>query len=266
MKFFFSENVIDRKHVEVEKISSACLEMGITVHAVISSADFSARNIMIEDIAGYKVLSQNCLIVDEWKLVLKRLIDIIGSCVGCVITLALSIFIGPIIKKSSPGPIFFAQDRIGRNGRRFRIYKFRSMHVGAEEQKEKLLSKNQISGQAFKVENDPRIIQGIGTFIRKTSIDEFPQFFNVLRGEMSLVGTRPPTVDEWETYELHHRKRLAVKPGITGLWQVSGRNKIKDFEEIVRLDTKYIAEWSIWLDLSIIIKTIGVVIKGDGAM
>lgn len=164
------------------------------------------------------------------------------------------------------------------NGKRFRIYKFRSMYMDAEERKKELMEKNQVSdGMMFKMEADPRIIgckvlpdgtvkKGLGNFIRDWSIDEFPQFFNVLKGDMSLVGTRPPTLDEWERYEPHHRARLAVRPGITGLWQVSGRSKITDFEEVVKLDTKYITEWSMGLDLRILLRTVKVVFRRDGAM
>ena len=146
------------------------------------------------------------------------------------------------------------------------MIKFRSMYMDAEERKKELESKNENKDQMmFKMEKDPRVIDGIGHFIRETSIDEFPQFINVLKGDMSVVGTRTPTLDEWNKYELHHRARLAIKPGITGLWQVSGRSEIKDFEEVVRLDTEYIKNFSLWKDLSIIYKTIIVVINRKGA-
>ena len=195
-----------------------------------------------------------------------------------MITGILFLFLAPAIFITSPGPIFFTQERVGRNGKRFRIYKFRSMYMDAEERKKELLKLNQHGdGLMFKMEADPRIIgckilpdgrvkKGLGNFIRDWSLDEFPQFFNVLKGDMSLVGTRPPTLDEWERYEPHHRARLAVRPGITGLWQVSGRSKITDFEEVVRLDTKYIVDWSMALDLKILLKTVKVVIFRDGAM
>ena len=158
------------------------------------------------------------------------------------------------------------------------MYKFRSMYMDAEERKKELMKDNRIGdGKMFKLDFDPRVIgnkilpdgrkkTGIGQFIRNTSIDEFPQFFNVLKGDMSLVGTRPPTEDEWENYDLHHRARLAMKPGITGLWQVSGRSTITDFEEVVKLDTKYIQEWSMALDLRILVKTVMAVVKGEGSM
>ena len=157
------------------------------------------------------------------------------------------------------------------------MYKFRSMYMDAEERKKEYMAQNKISdGLMFKMEDDPRIIgsekkdrngrpRGIGNFIRNTSLDEFPQFWNVLKGDMSLVGTRPPTVDEWERYDLHHRVRMSVKPGITGMWQVSGRSKITDFEEVVRLDTEYIRNWSWMLDIQILLKTVAVVLKHEGA-
>ena len=170
----------------------------------------------------------------------------------------------------SPGPIFFSQVRIGKNGKKFKLYKFRSMYMDAEERKKELMSQNRVQGgMMFKIENDPRIIggaKGIGNFIRKYSIDEFPQFWNVLKGDMSLVGTRPPTVDEWEKYDLHHRARLSIKPGITGMWQVSGRSEITDFEEVVQLDRDYITDWSIGLDIRTLFKTVWVVFDKKGSM
>lgn len=187
-------------------------------------------------------------------------------------------FPAPIIRKESPGPVFFKQERVGKNGKKFQIYKFRSMYLDAEERKKELMAQNRIGdGMMFKLDWDPRIIgakilpdgthkKGIGNFIREHSLDEFPQFINVLKGEMSLVGTRPPTVDEWEKYEYHHRARLAAKPGITGMWQVSGRSNITNFEEVVRLDTKYISEWSLGLDIKILFKTFAVFFQKDGAM
>src|SRR5699024_10666589 len=172
------------------------------------------------------------------------------------IAAAAAVCVGPFIYLRSPGPIFFRQTRVGKNGKVFEIYKFRSMYLDAEERKSELMEQNEMSGLMFKLENDPRIIKGIGRFIRRTSIDELPQFWNVLKGDMSLVGTRPPTVDEWEQYELHHRIRMATKPGITGMWQVSGRSDITDYEEVVRLDTEYIENWSIGLDIKILLKTV----------
>lgn len=208
----------------------------------------------------------------------KRTLDIVGGLVGCILTGIIYIFIGPAIYISSPGPIFFSQVRIGQNGKPFKMYKFRSMYMDAEERKAELMDENKLGdGKMFKMDFDPRVIgnkvlpdgthkTGIGDFIRRTSLDEFPQFFNVLKGDMSLVGTRPPTVDEWEKYDLHHRARLATKPGITGMWQVSGRSNITDFEDVVKLDRQYIAEWNFALDIKILFKTVLVVFKRDGAM
>ena len=200
--------------------------------------------------------------------------DICGGLAGCILTGIIFLFVAPAIYIKSPGPIFLSQYRVGKNGRKFKIYKFRSMYMDAEERKKELMKQNRVSdGLMFKLENDPRVIgsekgpgKGIGNFIRKTSLDEFPQFFNVLKGDMSLVGTRPPTVDEWEKYELHHRARLAIKPGLTGMWQVSGRSEITDFEEVVKLDTKYISEWSFMLDIRILFKTVLIVLGQKGSM
>ena len=195
-----------------------------------------------------------------------------------LLTGIIFIFVPPIIYIKSPGPIFFAQERIGRNGRKFKMYKFRSMYMDAEERKKELMAQNKVSdGMMFKMDFDPRIIgnkilpdgtkkTGIGQFIRKTSIDELPQFWNILKGDMSLVGTRPPTLDEWDKYEPHHRARMSFRPGLTGLWQVSGRSNITDFEEVVKLDTQYIGEWSVKNDIRIIFHTIVGVLKNDGAM
>ena len=198
------------------------------------------------------------------KLLVKRLIDIVGAIVGIAITLVVTIFLAPILLIESPGPLFFKQKRVGRNGRFFYMYKFRSMYKDAEARKKELMDKNEMNGLMFKMTDDPRITK-VGKFIRKTSIDELPQFFNVLKGDMSLVGTRPPTVDEFKQYEGHHKRRLSMKPGITGLWQVSGRSDIEDFEEVVRLDLKYIDNWCVSEDIKILAKTVKVILFGSGA-
>jgi lipopolysaccharide/colanic/teichoic acid biosynthesis glycosyltransferase len=169
-----------------------------------------------------------------------------------------------LIKTTSAGPVFFRQVRVGKNGRRFIIYKFRSMAADAEAKKADLLDQNELSGAVFKMKNDPRITP-VGKFIRKYSLDEFPQFINVLRGEMSMVGTRPPTPDEVMEYEKWHHRRISIKPGLTGLWQVSGRNAITDFDEIVKLDLKYIDSWSIWQDMVIIFKTFLAIFNRESA-
>ena len=207
----------------------------------------------------------------SWKQALyKRAMDIAGGLIGCIITGILYLIVAPCIYIKSPGPVFFSQIRVGKNGKRFKLYKFRSMYMDAEKRKKELMAQNRVKdGMMFKLDHDPRIIggdKGIGGFIRKYSIDEFPQFWNVLKGDMSLVGTRPPTIDEWDKYELHHRVRLAIKPGITGMWQVSGRSDITDFEEVVRLDKEYITKWSLGLDVKIVMRTVGVVFGKSGAM
>lgn len=200
----------------------------------------------------------------DWKMLfVKRLMDIVGSLVGLAITVVVTIFLAPPLLIESPGPLFFAQKRVGKNGRFFKIYKFRSMYRDAEERKKELESQNEMNGLMFKMKDDPRITK-VGKFIRKTSIDELPQFFNVLKGDMSLVGTRPPTVDEFKQYETHQKRRLSAKPGITGLWQVSGRNNIKDFEDVVKLDVQYIDNWSLGMDIKILLKTIRVVFEKGG--
>lgn len=255
------------EHVDIpKKIMKDCNRMGVVTHVQLAALNELGKNQVVEEIAGYMVLSSSINIVSSWQLLVKRLMDIAGGLVGCIFTGIIYIFIAPIMKVKSPGPVFFSQVRMGKNGKPFKIYKFRSMYMDAEERKKELMEKNNIKdGLMFKMDDDPRIIKGIGHFIRKTSLDEFPQFWNILKGDMSLVGTRPPTMDEWDKYELHHRRRLAIKPGLTGMWQVSGRSEITDFDEVVELDTKYIEQWSIGLDIKILFKTVTVVFTGSGA-
>ena len=232
-------------------------------------ADLEGREQRVKKLFNTTVVNSTIKQRTFWQMFLKRAMDIAGGIVGSIITLLLALIIWPIMHKKSPGPIFYKQERIGQNGRRFYMYKFRSMVLNADALKKDLMEQNRIKdGMMFKVKNDPRIIPGIGEYIRKTSIDEFPQFFNVLLGDMSLVGTRPPTVDEWEKYELEHRIRMAIKPGITGLWQVNGRSKITDFNKVIEYDTKYINNWSLMLDVEILIKTFFVLLskREDEAM
>ena len=192
----------------------------------------------------------------------KRSVDILGSVIGLVITTTLIIPIAIAIQLDNPGPILYSQIRCGLHGKHFRIWKFRSMVVGAEQQKH--LVKNQAKGQIFKNENDPRITR-VGSFLRRTSLDELPQFWNVLKGEMSLVGTRPPTPDEVAKYEDHHHHRLQVKPGITGEWQTRGRSQVSNFEDIFRMDMDYQHKWSLLYDLNLIFLTIYVVLNRRGS-
>lgn len=192
----------------------------------------------------------------------KRSMDIIGAIVGLVITALVCIPIAIATLLSDRDPLFYSQIRCGLNGKTFRIWKFRSMVVNAD--KLKHLVKNEASGHIFKCTHDPRITP-VGRILRQTSLDELPQFWNVLKGEMSLVGTRPPTLDEVQQYQPHHWERLQVKPGITGQWQANGRSTIKDFEKIVSMDIEYQRNWSPVYDLMLIFKTILVVVKKSGA-
>ena len=265
---YLRENVVDEVFLYFpdasamrEQIVEACNEMGITCHLRIGERKKSSHRAIIENVGDYMVITSSISFADPRQLMLKRGMDILGGIVGIILTALITVIFAPIIYIQSPGPIFFSQERVGRNGRKFKIYKFRSMYPDAEERKKELMAQNKMQGLMFKMDNDPRIIP-IGHFMRKTSLDEFPQFFNVLKGDMSLVGTRPPTVDEYEQYEQHHKARLAAKPGLTGMWQVSGRSDIVDFEEVVELDKKYITGWNIGLDFKILFQTVKIVITG----
>ncbi|AMC94026.1 hypothetical protein AOC36_08510 [Erysipelothrix larvae] len=249
----------------IETMVNEIWTMGVVVNLGVDLLSFySGYPTQVNHIGDYPVLSFSETVPSEESLFIKRGIDIVGGLVGSTITLLVAIILGPIIKLESPGPIFFKQKRVGLNGRYFYIYKFRSMGVNAEQQKKELLKDNEVEGHMFKMTNDPRVTR-VGKFIRATSIDELPQFFNVVKGEMSLVGTRPPTVDEFKHYSSHHKRRLSMKPGITGMWQVSGRSNITDFEEVVRLDTEYIDNFTLILDFKILFKTVIVVFAKIGS-
>ncbi len=250
--------------IHLEEIVLELQNMGITVDISINTFGLKIREKVIRETSGYHVLTFSSKLFNESQMVIKRMVDILGGIVGCVITVIITVIIAPMIILESPGPIFFTQIRIGKNGRRFKLYKFRSMYIDAEQQKQELMGLNEMNGLMFKIKNDPRVTQ-VGKFLRKTSLDEFPQFFNVLKGEMSLVGTRPPTESEFIQYEARHKRRLALKSGVTGLWQVSGRSNITDFEDVVKMDLEYIDNWSIIMDFKILIKTVGVVLFGKGA-
>ena len=215
-------------------------------------------------VGGVSMITVESVQYSMRDLMLKRAMDLAGALVGCLISVPIIAVVAIPLKLESPGPLFFRQQRVGLNGRIFNMYKLRSMYVDAEERKKELMDRNEMNGLMFKMENDPRITR-VGRFIRRTSIDELPQFFNVLKGDMSLVGTRPPTVDEYRQYESHHKRRLSMKPGITGLWQVSGRSDIENFEDVVKLDVQYIDHWSLGLDLKLLCKTVAVVFAGRGA-
>ena len=246
------------------RLASAFINMGITVHRAMDLETPNMYNATLNQIGNYTVITSTISRATMGELLLKRIFDIIFSVIGLFFTAILTVFLAPVIKMQAPGPVFFKQTRVGKNGKTFKMYKFRSMYVDAEERKKELMSQNEMKGLMFKMENDPRIFPA-GNFMRKTSIDEFPQFWNIFKGDMSLIGTRPPTLDEYENYKRHHMSRLAMKPGLTGMWQVSGRSDIKDFEEIVRLDNEYIRNFSIGLDIKIFFKTIGTVLGMKGS-
>ena len=262
----------------VNALMDACIQMAIPVHYHIPNMSRAGITRFSEKIGGTTVLTTSINYATPMQVVAKRLLDIVGGLFGSLLALVIIAIVGPKIKKASPGPVLFKQERIGKNGKRFKIYKLRSMYPDADARKKEFMEQNRVKdGMMFKLDFDPRIIgneilpdgtqkTGIGDFIRRTSLDEFPQFFNALKGDMSLVGTRPPTPDEWEKYEFHHRARLGIKPGITGMWQISGRSDITDFEEVVKLDTEYIRNWSPGLDLRILFCTFRVILTGKGAI
>ena len=271
MKFIKNE-IVDEVYIDVtdrirERIKPMVMEledMGVIVNLKLeildSYKDFDSK---LGYIGAVPVITFANRIYDWKGMLVKRCIDILGAIVGLIVMFIAMIFVGPAIMIESPGPIFFKQKRVGKNGRYFEIYKFRSMYMDAEERKKDLMAQNEMSGLMFKMKDDPRITK-VGKFIRKTSIDELPQFINVLKGEMSLVGTRPPTVAEFKQYQGHHKRRLSMKPGITGMWQAYGRNTVSDFEEIVKMDLNYIDNWSIMLDIKILFKTVQSVLTTGG--
>ncbi len=283
---YLTNNWVDEVYLDVPpkadlpvNLINNLMRMGITIHTALTNLDdIQSRHKNVEWICGHLTITTSLGYITGRDVLLKRLMDIAGGLVGSLITVILTIPVGLAIWLSDPGPIFFTQTRIGENGKHFQMYKFRSMYMDAEKRKKQLA---QESGQEdhlmFKLEHDPRIIgqkklpdgrwkKGVGGWIRDLSLDEFPQFFNVLKGDMSLVGTRPPTVDEWHRYEPFHRSRMSTRPGITGLWQVSGRSKIRDFDTVVRLDREYIENWSLKQDIHILFKTVWIVLTRKGAM
>lgn len=240
-------------------------EMGIKVQFVFDTGEFrgSCKEVGMFH-REFPIVTISSKPVNENHMVLKRILDVVGSLVGLFILGVLLPFIAVAIRLESKGPIFFGQDRVGENGRIFKCWKFRSMFLDAEARRMEIAHLNEMSGGMFKVRDDPRITQ-VGRFLRKLSLDEWPQFWNVLKGEMSLVGPRPLPIGDIEMNDNRHRRRLSVKPGITGAWQVSGRSEITDFQKVVQLDLDYIDKWNFWLDFRILLKTCLVVFTGHGS-
>jgi exopolysaccharide biosynthesis polyprenyl glycosylphosphotransferase len=250
-------------YAQIEQIVNICEKSGIEVEIPADIFDIKFAKTAIQKYDELKVIDYYTSPEMDWKLVVKRLIDITISLLILAFSLPTLLVIGLIIKIISKGPVFFMQKRIGYNGRYFTLLKFRTMVQNAEDLKHLLLDKNEMDGPVFKMKNDPRITR-IGHFLRRSSIDELPQLINVLKGEMSLVGPRPPTPEEVIRYQLIDRRRLSMRPGITCLWQVKGRNRLT-FRKWMELDRQYIDNWSLWLDLKILLQTIPAVLKGSGA-
>ena len=266
-------NVVDEVFINIPPTYMAELEelvlelekLGVMVHInldIFHNMNWIEKS--IGEFAGHQVITFSNQCFEARHTIFKRCIDIIGGLVGCILTIILTIFMAPLILMESKGPVFFSQTRIGKNGRKFKIFKFRSMYQGAELRKQELMAYNEMEGLMFKMTDDPRITK-VGKLLRKTCLDEFPQFFNVLMGNMSLVGTRPPTEDEFIRYEGRHKRRLSLKPGLTGLWQVRGRDNIYNFEEVVKMDLEYIEHCSLLLDIKLMLKTVELVLTGRGS-
>jgi exopolysaccharide biosynthesis polyprenyl glycosylphosphotransferase len=260
--------ILNAKHNhfgQVENAIRTCELEGVETWLV---ADFFKTQISrssLDDFHGRPVLVFSTTPQASWQSVIKQLIDFVGALLMVILVSPIFVLTALLIKLSSPGPVLFRQQRCGLNGHPFTIFKFRTMVTNAEQRKHELAAMNEMSGPVFKMKNDPRITR-IGKLLRKFSLDEFPQLFNVLRGEMSIVGPRPLPVDEVKRFDdMAHRRRLSVKPGLTCLWQVSGRNNVSDFRDWVRLDLEYIDNWSLWLDLKIMWRTIPIVLIGAGA-
>jgi exopolysaccharide biosynthesis polyprenyl glycosylphosphotransferase len=226
-------------------------------------------NLSVSGMATLRVRSIDLVPIVELRRprgarIAKRAIDVTGAVVGLVVAAPIMLLVAVALRVSSRGPVIFTQERCGLGGRRFRFFKFRTMVEDAEDQRASLTHLNEMHGPMFKISRDPRITR-LGAILRKTSLDELPQLWNVLRGEMSLVGPRPPMPDEVAVYDARQAQRLAVVPGITGLWQVSGRSTINDFETWLELDLAYVRDWTLWLDVRILAKTVVVVISARGA-
>lgn len=245
----------------MQKYVDLCIDMGVTVRMVVDFYKRRRADSYVSCVGTYPVITYHTVTLNTGEQAVKRIMDVMGGLAGIVLFSPIMVITALAIKLDSPGPVIFRQTRVGKNGRQFQIYKFRSMYVDAEEKKAELLAQNEIAGGVmFKLKEDPRITR-VGKVIRKLSIDELPQFFNVVGGSMSLVGTRPPTLDEVEKYGRKQWRRISIKPGLTGMWQVNGRSLVTDFEKIVEMDVEYIDNWSLMEDIRILCKTVTVLLK-----
>ena len=259
--FSLNESIIP----QVREALLACETEGIEAWI---SADFMqtvSTNVQFDQFAGQPLLVYRTTPAISWELIAKRILDVVGALTLLIFTAPIMLIVAILIRATSPGPIIFSQNRSGLHGRPFRMYKFRSMVTNAEQARAELEARNEMSGPVFKVKNDPRITP-LGSWLRRTSLDEFPQLWNVIRGEMSLVGPRPLPLYETANFgDVSQRRRMSVRPGLTCLWQVRGRNKINDFKDWVQLDLEYIDRWSLRLDIEILLRTVPVVLFGWGA-
>lgn len=250
-------------HRRILEILRECARRQVVARIVPDLFQMSLSQVVVSDLGGVPMIGVREVAFSRSALFLKRVMDLIGSIIFLLLGSPLLILIAIAIKLDSQGPVFFRQERVGKDGAYFTIYKFRSMRVGAEKEQEQLQMLNEADGPLFKIRDDPRLTR-MGRFLRHTSLDELPQLFNVLKGDMSIVGPRPPIPSEVEQYQPWHKKRLNVSPGMTGLWQVSGRSELT-FDEMVLLDLYYIEHWSPWADIAILLRTIPKVLLGDGA-
>jgi exopolysaccharide biosynthesis polyprenyl glycosylphosphotransferase len=256
--------VVSRERLSaVERMVLACEEQGISTRVCMDLFATRIATRSVEDLDGIPLLTLSTTPSDSLALAAKRAFDLFEAAVALLVLSPIFLVVAVAIRLESPGPIFFRQRRVGVYGREFNLYKFRSMYQDAEARLESLRARNEVSGPVFKMRDDPRVTR-VGRFIRRASIDELPQFWNVLRGEMSVVGPRPPLPSEVKQYERWQLRRLSVKPGITCTWQVSGRSQIS-FEQWMELDLRYIDSWSLWQDVKILARTIPAVLTGRGA-
>ena len=256
-------SVRDTSMLELERVAAVCETLGVELSMDANFLGLTTAQVAMDDLKGWSVLRFSSVPTRGLELVFKRTLDFVGAGLGILALSPLFAFVAIAIKIDDPGPVFFVQERSGLYARKFPMYKFRTMVVDAEARLAELQAQNEMGGPVFKMQHDPRIT-ALGRFLRRTSIDELPQLFNVFLGQMSLVGPRPPIPSEVAQYERWQRRRLSMKPGITCIWQVSGRNNI-DFDQWMELDLEYIDSWSLWLDVKLLLKTLPAVLKGTGA-